>query len=142
MIKIYYFLPIHHYCLFLSVHHYRSRFPSFHLHHWIRRTHITYLRKSLEPFALRKRCVMTRHFLAMYFKSLWDFNRFLPITLWPCKQATLSKRNFKTGTATKEYNTPLEKPLLGLCNELSLHSVGCSVLPLGGAKHSTKFCFN
>ena len=64
-------------------------------------------------------------------------DRFLPITLWPCEQATLGARNFQTGAATEECNTPLEKPLLGLSNELLLDSVECSVLPLGGAKHST-----
>ena len=62
---------------------------------------------------------------------------FLPTTLRPCKQAILSMRNFKTGAATDQRNTPLERSLLGLCNELSLDSVKCSVLPLGGAKHST-----
>ena len=40
-------------------------------------------------------------------------------------------RNFKTGAATKEYSTPLERPILELNNELLLHSVECSVLPLG-----------
>ena len=54
---------------------------------------------------------------------------------------TLQTGNFKqaqlqTGTATEKYNTPLERHLLGLCNELSLDSVECSVLPLGCAKHS------
>ena len=46
-------------------------------------------------------------------------------------------RNFKTEIATEEYNTPLKRTLLGLCKELSLDSVECSVLPLDGAKHST-----
>ena len=64
-------------------------------------------------------------------------NRFLPITLRLCKQATLSLRNFKTGATLEECNTPLERPLLGLYNELPLDSVERSVLPLGGAKHST-----
>ena len=79
---------------------------------------------------------MTRHFLAECFKSLWDCP-FLCITLWPCKQATLSMRNFKTEAATDESNTPLERTLLGLSKELSFDSVECSVLPLSGAKHGT-----
>ena len=52
-------------------------------------------------------------------------------------KATLSKRNFKTGAATKEFNTPLERLLLELCSELLLNSEESSILPLGGAKHST-----
>ena len=63
--------------------------------------------------------------------------RFLSITLRPCKQATLSVRNFKTGAATKERNTPLERSFLGLHNEPPRDSVKCSVYPLGGAKQST-----
>ena len=65
-----------------------------------------------------------------------------PFTLWPCKYSNLSIRNFKTGTATEKYNTPLERPLLELCNELSLDAVECSVLPLDGAKHSALFFLN
>ena len=68
---------------------------------------------------------MTWHFLAVCFKSLWDLSCFF--------------RNFKTGTGTTEYNTLLERSLLGLCNKLSLHSIECLVLPQGSAKHSTKF---
>ena len=45
-------------------------------------------------------------------------------------------RNFKTRAATEKCKTPLERPLLGLYNELLLDSVECSVLPLGGAIHS------
>ena len=55
----------------------------------------------------------------------------------PCKQATLSKGNLKTGAATEECNKLLERPLLGLGNEFPLDSVKCFVLPLGGAKYST-----
>ena len=54
---------------------------------------------------------------------------------------TLQTGNIKTGTATEEYNTPLKRPMLGLCNEPSLDSVECSVLLLGGAKHSTLLFF-
>ena len=55
---------------------------------------------------------------------------------------TLQTGNFKyeqlqnAGTSTEAYNTPLERPLLGLYNDLSLNSVECLVLPLGDAKHS------
>ena len=44
----------------------------FYSHHRTRRTHITYLLKSLEPVAQRERCVMTLLLLAVCFKSLWD----------------------------------------------------------------------
>ena len=64
-------------------------------------------------------------------------SRLLPITLCLYKQATLNMRNFKTGAAKTECNTPLKRLLLGLCNELLLDSIECSVLPLGGAEHST-----
>ena len=53
------------------------------------------------------------------------------------KQANLNMRNFKTETAKKEYNTLMERPLLGLCKKLLLDSVECSVLPLDGTKHNT-----
>ena len=42
----------------------------------------------------------------------------------------------------KEFNTPLEKPLLGLSNELSPGSVERSVLQLYGAKYSTLLFLN
>ena len=55
---------------------------------------------------------------------------------------TLQTGNFKhaqlqMGATTEECNTPLKRPLLGLSNELLLDFKECSVLPLGGAKHST-----
>ena len=50
-------------------------------------------------------------------------------------------RNFKTETATEECNTPLERPLLRLYNELLFDFIECSILPLDGAKHSTLYIF-
>ena len=57
--------------------------------------------------------------------------------LQSAKQANLSQRNFKTGTATDECNTPLERSLLGIYNELSFDSIECSIFLLSDAKHST-----
>ena len=108
---------------FLSIHHYHSRFHNFYPYHWTCCTHFTYLKKSLESLTLRERCAKTMHFLAVYFKSLWNLRCFWSITLWPSKQVTLSMHNFETGIATEEYNRQLERSLLGLRNELSLDSV-------------------
>ena len=71
---------------------------------------------------------------------------------------TLQTGNFKHAQfqneniviATTDYNTPLERPFIymcvhnyiGLCNKFLLNSVNCSVLPLGGANHSTYFVLN
>ena len=63
---------------------------------------------------------------------------------WACfayHVMTLQAGNFKHAQL-QNVNTLLERPFLELCNKLLLDSEECSVLSLGGAKHSTLLFLN